>query len=220
VNTNTEQKYSISKIGDLDWFLKKKIDCGIIQELKQTGLNQANEEVNQLNLKLALFRGIKESEKADNLFANMLGKQLDIGKKFVDSVGKMIEKDCISTTKIKIEKTTLQKIYKYYVLLVILDIMEKKGILDNLKKDKFLGITEKGTAGNAGHAYVTYCRETDNQFVVMDCTYWYKSTPVSERKLHSEERDYYGIWFSWNLKYSFGEMETMSGMEGFKRVNG
>ena len=75
-----------------------------------------------------------------------------------------------------------------------------------------------GNVSGGGHAYTTYCRETDEQFVVLDWCYWYKSIPVSERKLHSEEADYYGIWFSWNQKYSFGAMETMSGMEGFKRV--
>ena len=77
-----------------------------------------------------------------------------------------------------------------------------------------------GFVKGGSHAYTTYCRETDNQFVTLDWCYWPNDKPVAERKLHSEESDYYSIWFSWNLKYSFGEMETMSGMEGFKRVNG
>ena len=66
-----------------------------------------------------------------------------------------------------------------------------------------------GDVKGGGHAYVTYCRETDNQFVVLDWCYWYKHLDIKDRKLHSEERDYYGIWFSWNQKYSFGNMETM-----------
>ena len=69
-----------------------------------------------------------------------------------------------------------------------------------------------GDVKGGGHAYVTYCRETDNQFVVLDWTYWYKDIEISKRPLHSEEQNYYSIWFSWNRKYAFGKMETMAGM--------
>lgn len=74
-----------------------------------------------------------------------------------------------------------------------------------------------GNVKDGGHAYVTYCREIDNQFVVLDWCYYYKDILMKDRKLHSEEQNYddeaknYGIWFSWNLKYSFGKMQTMSG---------
>ena len=67
-----------------------------------------------------------------------------------------------------------------------------------------------GDVKEDGHCYVTYCRETDNQFVVLDWCYQYETTPIKDRQLHSEERDYYGIWFSWNQKYAFGKMETMA----------
>ena len=69
-----------------------------------------------------------------------------------------------------------------------------------------------GDVKGGGHAYVTYCRETDNEFVVLDWCYWYKDTLIKDRKLHKDEQDYYGIWFSWNLMYSFGKMETMAEM--------
>lgn len=68
-----------------------------------------------------------------------------------------------------------------------------------------------GDVKGGGHCYVTYCRETDNQFVVLDWCYWYNDKPVSERPLHKDEQDYYGIWFSWNQLYSFGQMDTMAG---------
>jgi predicted transglutaminase-like cysteine proteinase len=67
-----------------------------------------------------------------------------------------------------------------------------------------------GSVSGGGHAYVTYCRETDNQFVVLDWCYWYKSIPIKDRALHKDEQDYYGIWFSWNQKYAFGSMDTMA----------
>ena len=55
-----------------------------------------------------------------------------------------------------------------------------------------------------GHCYVTYCRESDNEFVVLDWCYLYNNKPVSERLLHKDERSYYGIWFSWNKSFAFG----------------
>jgi len=67
-----------------------------------------------------------------------------------------------------------------------------------------------GDVKGGGHAYVTYCRETDNQFIVLDWCYWYKLSMIKDRKLHRDESDYYGIWFSWNQKYAFGKMETMA----------
>lgn len=70
-----------------------------------------------------------------------------------------------------------------------------------------------GSVNGGGHAYVTYCRETDNEWVVLDWCYWYNTLPVSERKTHKEERNYmdaeknYYVWFSWNQKYIFGEQK-------------
>ena len=69
-----------------------------------------------------------------------------------------------------------------------------------------------GDVESGGHAYVTYCRETDNQFVVLDWCYWPKTTLIKDRPLHKDEQNYYGIWFSWNQKFSFGAMQTMKGM--------
>lgn len=75
-----------------------------------------------------------------------------------------------------------------------------------------------GSVNGGGHCYVTYCRETDNQFVVLDWCYWPNNLPMSQRKLHKDEQNYdneslnYYVWFSWNLKYVFGEMQTMAEM--------
>jgi len=69
-----------------------------------------------------------------------------------------------------------------------------------------------GAVKGGNHAYLTYCRETDNEFVVLDWCYWYNSKAIADRLLHKDESDYYGIWFSWNQKYSFGAMNTMAGM--------
>lgn len=75
-----------------------------------------------------------------------------------------------------------------------------------------------GSCNGGGHAYVTYCRETDNQFVVCDWCYWPNNLPMNRRKKHSEEQNYsdkkknYGIWFSWNAFYCFGSMDMLAGL--------
>ncbi len=78
----------------------------------------------------------------------------------------------------------------------------------------------KADNGTAGHAYVTYCRETDNEWVILDWCYWYDNSEVKDRILHKDQQDYYDIWFSWNRKYAFGKMDTMAGMpkDDFKKT--
>lgn len=68
-----------------------------------------------------------------------------------------------------------------------------------------------GEVKGGRHCYVTYCRESDNQFVVLDWCYSFNNKPVSDRLLHSEERNYYGVEFSWNQKYSF----SIGSVKGF-----
>lgn len=77
-----------------------------------------------------------------------------------------------------------------------------------------------GDVNGGGHCYVTYCRESDNQFVVLDWCYWPSKKPIAERPTHEQERNYndkarnFYIWFSWNELYSFGKMQTMKTMPG------
>jgi len=73
-----------------------------------------------------------------------------------------------------------------------------------------------GDVKGGGHCYVTYCRETDNDFVVLDWCYWYNKTLIAARDLHKDQRDYYGIWL--NERYAFGEMQTMKGMPKILKV--
>jgi predicted transglutaminase-like cysteine proteinase len=81
-----------------------------------------------------------------------------------------------------------------------------------------------GDVKGGGHCYVTYCRETDNKFVVLDWCYWSNKKPVAERPTHEEERNYndkeknFYVWFSWNRHDAYGKMQTMAGMPAkFKR---
>lgn len=72
-----------------------------------------------------------------------------------------------------------------------------------------------GDVNGGGHAYVTYCRQTDDEFVVLDWCYWPNDKPVSERALHKDEENYsghsYGIWWSWNVYYVFKKMTFLEG---------
>lgn len=70
-----------------------------------------------------------------------------------------------------------------------------------------------GSVRGGGHCYVTYCRETDNKFVVLDWCYNPNKKEMKDRPTHKEERNYinqeknYYVWFSWNLKYIFGKLK-------------
>ena len=82
-----------------------------------------------------------------------------------------------------------------------------------------------GNVNGGGHAYVVYCRETDNKFCVLDWCYWPNKLKISDRKTHAEERNYsdkdknFYVWFSWNVKYSYGKAQaiTETGRD-FKRL--
>ena len=73
-----------------------------------------------------------------------------------------------------------------------------------------------GMVNGGYHAYLTYCRETDNQFIVLDFCYWPNRKLIKDRPLHKDEQNYsdekrnFMVDGSWNLKYCFGEMLTMS----------
>ena len=56
----------------------------------------------------------------------------------------------------------------------------------------------------AGHAWVTYLRESDNTWYILDWCYWY-SESVGFRKTWKQAEKYFGIWFSWNEEYVWSE---------------
>jgi predicted transglutaminase-like cysteine proteinase len=73
-----------------------------------------------------------------------------------------------------------------------------------------------GNVNGGGHAYCVYCRETDNEWVVMDWCYWPNNLPVAKRPTHKQERNYfdkeknYYVWFSWDKKYTYAKEELTS----------
>jgi transglutaminase-like putative cysteine protease len=52
------------------------------------------------------------------------------------------------------------------------------------------------TGAPVGHGWTTYQRETDNEWVTLDWCYWAKHSPLTERKLMSEDLNYYDdFWY-------------------------
>ena len=75
-------------------------------------------------------------------------------------------------------------------------------------------VKDPSSGVSLGHAYVTYCRETDNQWVVLDWCYYPKYERPKDRPLHRDERDYYDIWWSTDSVSSYGNKKYMKSMPG------
>jgi len=61
-----------------------------------------------------------------------------------------------------------------------------------------------GDVKGGGHAYVTYLREKDNKWYILDWCYWANES-IGFKKTWSSAKKYWGIWFSFNKKYSFAK---------------
>jgi len=73
-----------------------------------------------------------------------------------------------------------------------------------------------GSVKGGGHAYCVYCRETDNEWVVLDWCYWYNTLSVAQRPTHKQMQNYFDkdlnfyVWFSWDLKNTYAKEELTS----------
>ena len=80
-----------------------------------------------------------------------------------------------------------------------------------------------GDVKGGKHAYVSYCRQTDNKHVILDWCYWVTKAKISERKIHSEMYDYYAVDFCFTPKATwrrpdYSEADLNSGSESQKVV--
>jgi len=62
-----------------------------------------------------------------------------------------------------------------------------------------------GNVKGGGHAWVTYLREKDNRWYVMDWCYWY-SQSKGFKTVWDDAKNYFKIWCSWNKKYTYGDL--------------
>lgn len=65
-----------------------------------------------------------------------------------------------------------------------------------------------GLVKGGGHAYITYCKESNNQWVILDWCYWFKESKNLYNYWHKASK-YYGLWFSWNEDYVWIEPEKL-----------
>ena len=64
------------------------------------------------------------------------------------------------------------------------------------------------TAPTGGHGYVTFLREADENWIVIDwCFYEDSKIEVKDKKIFKENTLYKEIWFSFNDKYSWAHKE-------------
>lgn len=65
-------------------------------------------------------------------------------------------------------------------------------------------VREAPTAPQGGHAYCTYCRTTDNEWVPIDWCYFQDSgVPVSGKILIRDRTVYQDVWFSFNHLHAY-----------------
>lgn len=71
------------------------------------------------------------------------------------------------------------------------------------------GLVKAGTGAElGGHAFVTYCRETDNNWVVLDSCYMQDShIAIAAKPLFKDKSEYKTIWFSFNNLYSWSHTD-------------
>lgn len=71
-------------------------------------------------------------------------------------------------------------------------------------------VTIRGKLG--GHAYVDYCRTTDNEWVHVDwCFLQDPKVPVREKPLAKDVEEYGNVWFSYNKKHAYAHDATRLG---------
>ncbi|WP_298753759.1 transglutaminase-like cysteine peptidase [uncultured Arcobacter sp.] len=62
-----------------------------------------------------------------------------------------------------------------------------------------------GNVKGGGHCWVTYLRESDNKWYILDWCYW--ADESLKWKLWDDAEKYYDIWFSWNKDLIFKDDE-------------
>jgi predicted transglutaminase-like cysteine proteinase len=67
------------------------------------------------------------------------------------------------------------------------------------------GLVKAGKAAETGgHCYVTYCRETDNNWVILDWCYLQDANiDIKNKPIMRDKKEYLNIWFSFNDEYSW-----------------
>ena len=137
----------------------------------------------------------------DNTIPKITGKDNDEkAKKSLDYVKKNIK----YKTDIQLFKEDEQWLFPFETLalkkgdcedgaILMANIMKKSGIPFHRIR------INAGNVKGGGHAYVTYRREKDELWYIMDWCYW----PTRNWKRWKTAKNYFGIWFSFDSKYIY-----------------
>ncbi len=68
------------------------------------------------------------------------------------------------------------------------------------------GLVKTGnpTAPTGGHAWVTYLRESDNTWIILDWCYYPDISSIHLKSTIKANKNYLKTWFSWNDKFTWG----------------
>jgi hypothetical protein len=68
-------------------------------------------------------------------------------------------------------------------------------------------VQSRPTAPQGGHAYVTYCRPQDNEWVVVDWCYLEDAkVPVRDKPVARKNAPYKDVWFSFNYEQAYSHI--------------
>jgi len=62
-----------------------------------------------------------------------------------------------------------------------------------------------GKVKEGGHAYLTYYCEIEDRWVVLDWSYSPSREKIRSRIDYKDDKNYLGVWFSWNERYCFSK---------------
>jgi len=96
--------------------------------------------------------------------------------------------------------------------ILLWNIMLHNGIPDEFIRLNAGDVKDPNGDNLVGHAYVTYFRDIGRQAVVLDWCYYVSYDSISERPIHKDMRDYFGIWWSTTSQQSYGNKKYMKGM--------
>ena len=89
--------------------------------------------------------------------------------------------------------------------LLIASLAVNSGVVPAFRIRVVAGMVQpEPTAPQGGHAYISYLRESDNQWVAIDwCYYEDSAIPMPQKQILKHNLVYKDVWFSFNHVYSW-----------------
>jgi len=217
-----QTKYINEKVGHdlcVQSVIQLQQDNALLQSQIKTFEEQLHQEVNPLEdywnnrrPKVDILYKARENRDIDvRLFINPFDSQVPVFKDFPDEVVKKAQNYVIKRVKYQRDSGEYWKFaWETYNdkygdcedgAILIYNICLKSGV--PYWRLRLNAGWVYSNNGKEGHAYLTYLREQDNTWYVIDWCYWSSESQNFGLKWSDAENHYFDIWFSWNQKYSF-----------------